>query len=261
MAKQLPCQTLYAGHDAGHYTLPADVLKARDTYRGVEAMPWPKPPRNPWETVQDVATETVDAIHNGTELPDVQRIERARAAERIYQDALDMMGGCLDLAVQRAETTLREYALVILTEHLRPAHEETWQTYRDAHRTLTDHGETEPRRLLSAPSKVRKASDTCDLMAERYTAIREGYDDLRIRCGLQCPDDPRGKYTAIRNYHELQPSRLAMARPAWQDMSTRHYLDYMAAHGGQVWLPTPDEQAQAVQAEAHIGQTFTPRAA
>lgn len=246
MAKQLPCQTLYAGHDAGHYTLPEDVLKARETYRGVEAMPWPKPPRNPWETVADVATETVDAIHNGTKLPDVQRIEQARAAERIYQDALDMMGACLDLASQRAETTLREHSMGILTDHLRPAHDQTWQSYRDAHRTLQEYGETEPRRLLSAPSKVRKASDTCDLMADRYAAIREAYGDLRIRCGLACPDDPNGKYAAIRNYHQLSPSRLAMARPPWHAMSTRHYLDWMAEHGGQLWMPTPDEQRQAL---------------
>lgn len=249
MAKQLPCQKLYEGYDAGHYTLPAEVLKARETYRGVEAMPWPKPPRNAWETVQDVTVETVDAIHNGTKLPDVQRIEDARQAERIYQDALDMMTGCLDLAAQRAEQTLREHSMAILTDHLRPAHDDTWETYRAAHRTLQEYGETEPRRLLSAPSKVRKASDTCDLMADRYEAIRDGASDLRIKCGLQCADDPRNKYAAVRNYHQLQPSRMALARPAWHGMSTRHYLDWMAQHGGQLWLPTPDEQRDALLAE------------
>ncbi|MBZ9638011.1 hypothetical protein [Streptomyces sp. PSKA30] len=261
MSERLPCPALYDGYDAGHYTLPDDVVKARDTYRGIEAMPWPKPPRNAWETVQDVATATVDAIHNGTKLPDVQAIEQARQAERIYQDALDMMGACLDLAAQRARTTLGDNALPIITSHLRPAHDQTWQTYQDAHRTLQEYGEHEPRRLLSAPAKVRKASDTCDQMAERYTAIREAYTDLRIRCGLQCADDPTGKYTAVRNHHELHPTRWANARTPWHGLTTRHYLDWMTDHGGQLWLPTPDEQTEAVKAEAHIGQTFTPRAA
>ncbi|KOG58429.1 hypothetical protein ADK77_44155 [Streptomyces antibioticus] len=261
MAEQLPCPSLYAGYDAGHYTLPDDVVAARKTYRRLEAMPYPKPPRNAWETIADVATETVDALHNGTKLPDVQRIEQARQAERVYQDALDLMETCYGIAVQRARSALSEQALTVITDHLRPAHDETWQAYQDAWRTLREYGEHEPRRLLSAPSKVRKASDTCDLMADRYEAIRQGYGDLRIRCGMKCPDDPNGKYTSLRNYHELHPSRLAMSRPGWQGLTTRHYLDYMAQHGGQLWLPTPDEQAEAVKAEAHIGQTFTPRAA
>jgi hypothetical protein len=37
-----------------------------------------------------------------------------------------------------------------------------------------------------------------------------------------------------------------MARPAWQGLSARHYLDWMAEHGGQLWMPTPDEQRQAL---------------
>lgn len=261
MAEQLPCPQLYAGYDAGHYTLPADVIKARDTYRGVAAVPWPQPPRNAWETVQDVAAATVDAIHNGSKLPDVDLIEQARQAERRYQDALDMLGGCLDLAAQRARATLRDQALAVITEHLRPAHDETWQAFKDAHRVLNEYGEHEHRRLLSAPSKVRKAADTCDLMAERYDAIQRARGDLWTSLNIRCPEDPRGKYTAIRNFHALHPSRLASTRTAWHDLGTRRFLMWMADHEGQLWMPTPDEQAEAVKAETHIGQPFTSRAA
>lgn len=261
MAEQLPCPQLYAGHDAGHYTLPADVVKARETYRGIQAMPYPQPPRNAWETVQDIAVATVDALHNGTKLPDVQAIEDARRAERIYQDALDMLGGALDLAAQRARSVLREQSLAVITDHLRPALDETWQTYQAAHRALVEHGEIEPRRLLSAPSKVRKASDTCDLMADRYEAIAAARGQMQTVLGITCPDDPKGKYTLLRNFHTLHPSRMANMRTAWVGLSTRHYLDWMAQHGGQLWMPTPDEQAEAVKAEAHIGQPFRSQAA
>lgn len=261
MAEQLPLPALYQGYDAGHYTLPDDVVKARETYRGVEAMPWPKPPRNAWETIQDVTVATVDAVHNGTKLPDLDLIEQARAAERRYQDAVDLADGCLTLAAQRARQTLREQSMAIITEHLRPALAQTWQAYKDAHRTLTEHGETEPRRLLSAPAKVRKASDTCDLMADRYEAIAYARTQMHTVLGVTCPDDPRGKYTMLRNYHQLFPVRLATGNPPWSGLSTRHYLDWMAQHGGELWMPTPDEQAQAVQAEAHIGQPHRARAA
>ncbi|MFF3337995.1 hypothetical protein [Streptomyces flavidovirens] len=261
MAEQLPCPKLYEGHDAGHYTLPAEVVKARDTFQKIAAMPFPKPPRNSWETVDDVARATVDAVHAGTKLPDVTLIEQARQAERIYQDALDMMGACQDMAAQRARTALGEHALDIISDHLRPAHEETWQAYQDAHGVLNEYGEHEHRRLLNAPSKVRKAADTCDLMAERYTAIQAARGDLWLQAGVRCPEDPSGKYTAIRNFHTLHPSRLAMMRTAWHGLDPRRFLAWMADHDGQLWMPTPDEQAQAVQAETHIGQPFRSRAA
>lgn len=249
----LPCLKLYAGHDAGHYTLPEDVLKARDTYRGIEALPYPQPPRSPWETVNDTAAAIVDAVHAGKPVPDLDVIEQARAAERIYQDALDIMDQCKDMARQRALGTLREHALPTLTAHLRPALVETWQTYQDAYRTLVEHGQTEPKRLLAAPAKVRKASDTCDLMAERYEAISSARNDLAITLKIRCDADPTGKYMMIRNYHTLHTSRWANVRTPWHGLTIRRFLDYMASHGGQLWMPTPDEQAQAVDAEADLG--------
>jgi hypothetical protein len=229
------------------------VVKARETYRKLEAMPYPQPPKNAFEVIVDVATETVDAVHNGTKLPDVKRVEKAREAQRVYEDALSLMEYCLDTAVQRGTNTLAENAMAILADHLRPAHDETWQAYKDAWRTLHEYGEHEPRRLLSAPHEVRAASDTCDRMVDRYFAIRNARMDLWISRGIRCADDPNGKYTFLRNYHELHPIRLANAKPGWHGLSGRHYLDWMVVHGGQLWLPTPDEQAQAVADEAHIG--------
>ncbi|MFJ6846413.1 hypothetical protein ACIQRE_27540 [Streptomyces griseoluteus] len=248
-----PCPNLFAGHDAGHYTLPDDILKARATHQAALDMPYPKPPRNSWETVGDVAQAVADALRDGTELPDVDQIEQARKAERIYQDALDMQDQVAGITGQRLDAALRTHARPLLTDHLRPALDETWQAYQDAHRILVEYGQTEPRRLLAAPAKVRKASDTCDLMAARYEAIASARGDLRLRLGIRCEADPTGKYTMIRNYHTLHVTRWANARTPWHGMNTRHFLDYMASHGGQLWMPTPDEQAQAVDAEADLG--------
>ena len=253
MTEKLPCPNLFAGRDAGHYTLPGDVLKARDTHAKAVAMPYPKPPRNSWETVGDIAQATADALRDGTKLPDVNAIEQARQAERIYQDALDMMNEVLSITGKRVRTALTAHSLPTITDHLRPALDETWTTYKDAYRTLVEYGQTDKRLLLSAPAKVRKASDTCDLMAERYEAIARARADLWITLGVRCEDDPNGKYTHIRNYHQLHQTRWANARTAWHGLTTRQFLDYMAAHAGQLWMPTPDEQAQAVEAEAHIG--------
>lgn len=243
----LPYPALFAGHDAGAHTLPADLLHARDTYLKVEALPYPQPPRNAWETVGDFAAALVEAVHHGTELPDPAMIEAARTAERVYQDALDAADMALNLAANRVRNAVN--IADIITSHLAPAHDETWQTVKDAHRTLAEHGETEHKRLLTAPSKVRKAADTLDRAVERYTLVRGGYAAFNLRC----PEDPTGKYSSVRNFHTLFPVRLAMGRPPWHGLDTRQYLVWMAEHGGQLWMPTLDQQAEAVEAEAHIG--------
>lgn len=250
----LPFPELFRGHDAGAYTLPAELLAARDTFVKVAAMPFPTPPRNAWETVQDVAVATVDAVHHGTQLPDPAQIEAARAAERVHQDVLDMMDLCMRTAAGRVTTALHVDEVIL--DHLAPAHDETWQTFKDAHRVLVEHGETEHRRLLTAPTKVRKAADTVDQAVERYILVRAGRSALTTR--MPCPDDPAGKYAAVRNYHEMHPTRMAMVRTAWHGLDSRRFLAWMADHGGQLWMPTTAQQAQAVQDEAHVASPRLP---
>lgn len=249
MSQTLPYADLFAGHDTGAYTLPDELVKHRDTYLQLQALPYPKPPENSWETIARIAAETVNAVHDGTKLPDPAAIEKARQAERVYQDVLDMMASCLDIAASRLREAVHSRGLAVITDHLKPAHDQLWQDYKTAWRTLQEHGDTEPRRLLAAPSKVRKASDQCDQLAEQYQTLRTARSTLALH-GFACPDDPTGKYLAIRNYHQLSPSRLFNARPPWHGMNTRQFLGWHAANGGQLWMPTPDEQAQAVLDDA-----------
>jgi len=245
----LPSLPIFEGYDAGAYTLPEPLVKARETHRKVHAQPYPEPPERPAFVIERLIQEVVDALHNGTDLPDLTQIEAARVAEQTHQDAVDIVAGCEIIATERIRAQLREHGLAIITDHLKPAHEETWTGFKTAWRTLQEYGKTEPRHLLAAPAKVRKASDTCDQLAERYTHITAARTALTI-LGFSCPDDPRGKYTAIRNYHELNPSRMAMGRPPWHGLSTRHFLGWHTENAGQLWMPTPDEQKAQVWAEA-----------
>ncbi|MCG3039184.1 hypothetical protein L7D48_01115 [Streptomyces sp. S1A] len=258
MTAQLPCPPLFDGHTAGAYTLPDELTKLRDTYTAVQAQPYPEPPENPWEVIQRVAVETVDAVHHGKPLPDPAQIEAARAAERVHQDVLDMLQQCLDIAARRVSSALHTMAEDIITEHLRPAHDQTVEAFRDALAVLRAHGEIRPRHLLTAPPKVRKAAEQLDVLAERYDRIHAARSALWSK-GVRCTEDPQNKYGAVRNYHALHPVRLAMARAPWHGLSTRDFLIWMHDHGGQLWLPTPDEQAQAVADETHIGQSFPRR--
>lgn len=250
----LPFPELFRGHDAGAYTLPPELLHARETFHKVEAIPFPAPPRNAWETIQDVAVATVDAVHHGTQLPDPAQIEAARAAERVHQDVLDMMDLCLRTAAGRVTTALHIDEVIL--DHLAPAHDQTWQTFQDAHRVLVEYGETTPRRLLNAPAKVRKAADAVDQAVERYTVVRAGRAAIATR--MPCPEDPTGKYAAIRNFHAVHPTRMVMVRPAWSGYDTRMFLAWMADHGGQLWCPTAEQQAQAVKDEADVASPRLP---
>lgn len=249
MSQALPFTALFDGHDAGHYTLPSDVIKARDTHTAIVSQPYPEPPEPIGAVIERLAVETVDAVHAGTKLPDVAQIGAARAADLQHQDVSIMLSYCEEIAVKRVRSAVHQHGMDIITEHLKPAHEETWTGFKTAWRTLQEYGNTEPRHLLAAPAKVRKASDTCDQLAERYITIHTARGAL-ARAGFNCPDDPNGKYAAIRNYHQLAPSRLAMARPPWHGLSTRQFLGWHTANAGQLWLPTPDEQKEAVWAEA-----------
>lgn len=244
----LPQLPIFEGHDAGAYTLPAPLLKARETHRKVHAQPYPEPPERPAVVIERLIQEVVDALHDGNELPDLTQVQAARVAEQTYQDAVDMMAGCEVLTAERVRGELRTHGMAIITDHLKPAHAETWTGFKAAWRTLQEYGKTEPRHLLAAPAKVRKASDTCDQLAERYTYITRARTALGLM-GFNCPDDPRGKYEQIRNYHELSPSRLATGRPPWHGLSTRHFLGWHTENAGDLWLPTPEEQAKAVWAE------------
>ena len=252
MSRTVPFAPLFTGHDAGAYTLPADLLAARDTFVKVSAVPFPAPPRNAWETIHAVARATVDAVHNGTPLPDPARIEAARQAERVYQDVVDMMDLCREDAADRVRTAVDPDE--VITCHLAPAHDETWETFKAAWRILTDYGHTQPRHLLVAPAKVRKAADTVEAASARYVLVRAARSVLHV----QCPDDPGGKYAGIRNFHTLHPIRLRHGRTPWHGLDTRAFLGWMAEHGGDLWMPTAAQQAEAVEAEAHIGQPNRP---
>lgn len=243
---------LFAGCDAGIYTLPADLLRLRDTYVKVSETPHPKPPLNAWEVINEVAAATVDAVHNGTPLPDAARIDQARADERVYQDVIDMMGICLQRAASSTHGYIAQHADEIISQHLAVAFDKMWQDFRDAWRLLREYGETEPRRLLDAPSKIRKAADTVEQAVAHFGALTAARTDLYVR-GIRCPEDPNNYHGSIRNYFTVFPNRMRSARTPWHGMSTRLYLGWHADHGGELWMPTPAEQAKAVKAESDLG--------
>jgi len=87
-------------------------------------------------------------------------------------------------------------------------------------------------------------------MADRYHALAVARLELWTSRGIRCEDDQRGNYTLLRNYHELHQTTLVTARHAWAGLDTRDYLFWMVDHGGDLWMPTPDEQTEAARAGA-----------
>ncbi|MBN6051313.1 hypothetical protein JYK22_05155, partial [Nonomuraea sp. RK-328] len=241
----LPCPALFHGAANGAYTLPDELLKLRDVHADILAEPWPVPPRSSWQLTQELAVATVDALYTGQPLPDPAQIEHARAQERIREDTIELLGLAQEIAARRVSAYIREHAHHIITGHLAPALDKTWAAIRDAVTTMNKHGDTEPRRLLAAPAKVRKASDDLDQLAETYLTIRAGRAAL-WNAGIRCPEDPSERYAHLRNHDQLHPSRMAMSRPPWHNLNTRQTLIYFAEHNADVWMPTPDEQARVV---------------
>ncbi|WP_432090395.1 hypothetical protein [Streptomyces sp. NRRL F-5630] len=249
-----PYRELFEGHAAGHYTLPEELTANERAYVTIYNRPYPEPPRSLFEVQVKFAEDVVAAVHDGTELPDLGAIDAARTAERQHEDACEVHQLILDTARRRFDRAVSGAALRVITDHLAPAHDETWEAFRAAYKALREYGETEHRRLLTAPAKVRKAADAVDMLTARYEAIRAARQMYINRRLLASAEDPRGKYLHMRNYHALHPSRMVMARPDWDGLDTRRYLMWMADHGGELWMPTPDQQAKAAAEESGLAQ-------
>ncbi|MFC4535685.1 hypothetical protein [Sphaerisporangium dianthi] len=242
---RLPAPALFDGHARGAYTLPDELLKLRDVHTKLTNEPWPVPPQSSWELTGQLATATVDALYAGAPLPDPADIERARAAERVRADTIELLGMALEIAARRVSSCIREQSEQIITGHLAPALDATWQGIREAVGVLHQHGEDEPRRLLSAPAKVRKASDQLDQLAETYTVIRAGRQAM-WSMGIRCIEDPGDRYATLANFDDLHRTRMAMSRTPWHGMSLRQTLIYFVDHAAQPWMPTPEQQAAKV---------------
>jgi len=235
---------LFAGRDAGHYTLPEEVLAARERVDTFARATWPVPS---WPDALAALQEAVRAVATGVPL-DPRAVEAAVAANAGH----DVFGTHIPLARRLAAEELAEdLDLVvadrqeqIIVDHLRPALAETMQTVEAAAKAAPPEvllaGDT---LLLSAKEPVRKAALALDGAAIRYHAIRTGFGVLR-QLGDRPERDAADYFSEIQNLNELWPghrSKVPEHRPPWPT-DPRGRMLWLHTAGATPWLPLASEQ-------------------
>lgn len=235
---------LFAGHDAGIYTLPDELLAARDAASRLDKMAPPDAPE-PEVVIDELVAATLAAAATDAELPDCSGVSAARHQRQITEDAGQVWRYAREQAAGRVTSTVHGGAATILVKHLQPAHTAVVKELGAAFAASRQYGS--PSELLLAPPKVRQAAASIDALCEQYEAIRAGRGDLTWTVNYRATEDDDGEFGEIRNADELwtrpQHRNLGNASsPPWPTSSTRTKLEWLLRHGAEPWLPTPTEQ-------------------
>lgn len=235
---------LYAGADAGHYTLPEQLVTYRNAVQRIDAMPPPVEPQPAAQVREQLLAESVDAFLDGKPLTSVG--ETIAAAEMSYGNWLHDLNFQAEVFrwVREAEKlALIEYAEVVIRDHLAPATTEVAADLASVAKVLP--ADANPASLLQAGPKAREAWARLEQIASRYTEIRAARTVLSQR--TQVAWDVHGEFPELRNLREFWPGfgRQALSSTSsapWPMDSQSTRLLWLAHRGAQFICPTVTEQ-------------------
>lgn len=251
---------LFAGHDAGGWTLPDELLASRravDTLTAASRYGLTEPAAR---DALDAAT--VAAARNGDPLPDPSPVLDARRADEAAQIVLDIAQQAGEREAERLVALAVDLGDEVVREHLRPALDAALADGRKAYATYSDVG-SDAHELLTAPAKVREAFLAIEEPARRCAAVRAARGDL-LTAGYQAALDQTdriGYFGLFRNADAVwtlgYDQRGSLNPPPWPS-DPRELFVWILSGSAQPWLPTVDEQDQAWSAYAEATRAEAP---
>lgn len=230
---------LFAGADEGHYTLPAEVAKARVAVAILRRAIVPVRVGNE----EQVALELLEAAGTG-ELPDGWQTKlRPHIIEAQHHDAAS---AALNAARDRADDRLLSVTLgagdTILTDHLRPKLQEAIELVQPHAEQAIDLPWGVPTKLF-APEYV-PIIDALGKGAAIYAAIRRGQSILRETCGV--PDNEAnlhfGELRSGVRAHWPTFRTQGQTLPPWGNHEGPARFAWLVANlVDDLWMPTPEE--------------------
>ena len=228
---------LFAPCERGEYSLPANLLAMREGIARLDAEPRPVIVTDLDERAR-LIEDTLTAAVDGGPLPDTAAIQSARARAIEANDRHDIITHATLGLTSRLGSEIAAAGDEIITSHLRPALE---ALIAEMTATLAITGEynDEPASALTASTKVRTAFAA-------LPGLRAGFDMLgsarRVieTCGYRPVKDVDNEFGQIRNVNELRTPGLRQhgAKPPWAEGG----VSWLIRNGGQLWMPTADEQ-------------------
>lgn len=231
--------------DDGTITLPEEVNATRAAYaRLVEAAA-----AADLET-RDIASHLNDALVAGAPIPTVDEV----AAEMTHKAAAQLIHNVLAEAVTRLDelvvSSVTGHAEEMIAESLRPAFDATMADARKAVAELGDYT-GDPRELLVAPEKQRKARAALDGITTRYLVLRGAQAILSQWDPPQT--DTTGRYRDMRNLEQFIPlgAQHQNHTPPWPTEPVDRLI-WLIHHDADLWMPTAAER-DAAFTEANPG--------
>ena len=231
---------LYAGADAGHYTLPAAVLDALQVVRALEQFQSEQSDATAPAAREALADAIVAAARAGRPLPSGAVYLKAEEADRAAEARASVLAEVIERRTMALATVTSGNALTIITDHLAPALSETLEEARPAVAALEPFDMSGPERMVNAADDVRASyAVLCDL-AERYRAIRAARNVYRDE--LKPDYDTAGEFGELRNLAAVHPEfrRPQVPKPWPADPTAR--LAWLVSSPAKPWMPTPAEQ-------------------
>jgi hypothetical protein len=247
--------TLVQSAKVGGYTLPPEITDAHAVWQRLQQAEIP-PPR-PF-SIEDAAGRIVHAATTGQQVDplklcrDFQKVEEDR---RLYDQALGVMRQAIEQAAAVAVNAASDATERIITEHLRPVHDELMQQARDVASVLrpyTSAGfELDLQRIVSEPSaEIRAAYLALPDLVERRRLIWQARTKANQVGQRKAEHDEAGLFALFERPMTFHPHWRAPAQiprlPMPEDDTAR--LLWFAsdeATTARPWLPTLAEQDAA----------------
>ena len=157
------------GYTAGHYTLPAGVVRAETALRNLQAVEVNIPDAD--AAFYQLVDATLAAAADGKLLPPVTPLLKTRAATAEATAQRDVLIRCLTSAEDHLVQSIRSNADAIVTKHLAPVIAEIMAEAAEAARNAEGDGDRAT--LLHGSETNVAAWRTLEALAERYRAVRE----------------------------------------------------------------------------------------
>jgi hypothetical protein len=241
---------IFAGYDAGFFTLPKELVKRReaevriaDELKAVnERMRKVLPAAVRAQIVRDIIEKAAIPPNYAIQFMESQdELRRLSAEESILAEARDDLR---DGATSLAWLTM-SLSEEILAKHLRPAMEAVLEGIRAGAKTVGPQvpwGDS--RALVRASAEVREYHESCVVAVQHMDAIRDAQRRLKILTG-DPGDDAFWRFGQLRNMAEVWPNRGAWTdqsggKPPWpEDAAERMY--WFVSSKAEPWLPTAEE--------------------
>ncbi|MGH2788901.1 MAG: hypothetical protein ACRDJV_13515 [Actinomycetota bacterium] len=231
------------GHDAGHYELPAQILKVRDEHARVEeALHKLRTDGNadPEAAMVDVTLELVregGAVPAGDLLKRATRLTQQAAARDVAIRALVRVQ---EMAAEEVSAQVQWFGDKVIAA-LATALDDTIGQARGASAAL--RGVLPSRDVIAAglvSEEIRDAYGVLVAQSARYGAIRSARFSL-ILLGIRSQRDESNIFLEFKNFDAVWPNFHKGGDPPWPADSLERLL-WIVSGPAEPWIPTPLEQ-------------------